>query len=50
MAKKKNRSRTKRGPKPETLKIEGDWKDAVKTALERGKPTVPKKSAAGKDQ
>jgi len=39
MAKKKGRSeKTKRGPKPKTLKIEDDWKDAVKTALERGKP------------
>jgi hypothetical protein len=28
----------KRGPKPETLKIDGDWKDAVKHALKRGKP------------
>jgi hypothetical protein len=28
----------KRGPKPEHLKIEGDWKDAVSHALKRGKP------------
>jgi hypothetical protein len=28
----------KRGPKPETFKIEGDWKEAVKRALKRGKP------------
>jgi hypothetical protein len=27
-----------RGPKPERLKVEGDWQDAVKKALERGKP------------
>jgi hypothetical protein len=39
----------KRGPKPESLKIEGDWKEAVKTALERGKPPAPKKGAANKD-
>ncbi len=26
------------GPKPEVLKIEGDWKDAVSHALKRGKP------------
>jgi hypothetical protein len=38
MAKKKTASRKKRGPKPESLKIEGDWKDAVKTALKRGNP------------
>ena len=28
----------KRGPKPETVKIEGDWKDAISHALKRGKP------------
>jgi len=28
----------RRGPKPDTLKIEGDWKDAVKTALAKKKP------------
>ena len=28
----------KRGPKPETLRVEGNWKDAVKHALSRGKP------------
>lgn len=28
----------KRGPKPETLKIEGDWKDAIGRAMKRGKP------------
>jgi hypothetical protein len=28
----------KRGPKPETLRVEGDWKDAVSHALKRGKP------------
>lgn len=43
MTKKKGRSeKKKRGRKPEVLKIEGDWKDAVKTALERGKPPTPK--------
>lgn len=30
--------REKRGPKPETVKIEGDWEDAVKTALEKTRP------------
>jgi hypothetical protein len=34
----------KRGRKPEVLKIEGDWKDALKSALKRGKPPAPKKS------
>lgn len=28
----------KRGPKPETLKLEGDWKGAVKKALKRKRP------------
>ena len=28
----------KRGPKPETVKIEGDWAEAVKRAMGRGKP------------
>ena len=26
------------GPKPERVKIDGNWKDAVKYALGRGKP------------
>jgi hypothetical protein len=30
------------GPKAETLKIEGDWKDAVGHALKRGKPPAKK--------
>lgn len=38
MAKKKAPSKRKPGPKPEKLKIDGDWKDAVKSALRRGKP------------
>lgn len=29
------------GPKPETLKIEGDWKAAVSAALAKGKPPRP---------
>jgi hypothetical protein len=28
----------KRGPVPETLKIEGDWKDAMKKSLDKKKP------------
>ena len=27
-----------RGPKPEVLKIEGNWKDLIKKSLERKKP------------
>lgn len=41
MAKKKRVAKKKPGPKPETLKIEGDWKDAMKKALKRGKPPKP---------
>jgi len=26
------------GPKPDLLKIEGDWKDAVKKSFEKKKP------------
>lgn len=36
----------KPGHEPETLKIEGDWRDAVGRALKRGKP--PAKKAAKK--
>ena len=32
------------GPKAEVLKIEGNWRDAVKHALDRGKPPAKKKS------
>jgi hypothetical protein len=28
----------KTGPKPDTLKIEGKWQDAVKTSLGKKKP------------
>jgi hypothetical protein len=28
----------KRGPKPDLLKIDGDWKDAVKQSLAKKKP------------
>lgn len=37
-AKKRKPTAKKRGPKPEALKIEGDWKQAVKKALGKGKP------------
>jgi hypothetical protein len=32
------KSPTKRGPKPDLLKIEGDWQDAIKQTLEKKKP------------
>jgi len=41
MKKKKSPARkrpSKRGPKPDLLKIEGDWKDAMKKSLEKKKP------------
>lgn len=38
MAKKKANKQAKRGPKPDTLKIEGNWQDAVKKSLEKKKP------------
>lgn len=38
MGKKKIKSRRKPGPKPETLKIEGDWQQAVKDAIAKGRP------------
>jgi hypothetical protein len=49
MGKKKVTTKKKPGPKAESLKIEGDWKEAVKTALGRGKPATSKKGAAGKE-
>jgi hypothetical protein len=30
----------KRGPKPDLLKIDGDWKDAVKKSLAKKKPAM----------
>jgi len=33
--------KAKPGPKPDTVKVEGDWKDAVAHALKRGKPPKP---------
>jgi hypothetical protein len=42
----------KPGPKPETLKIEGDYRDAIKTALSKKRPAggwpKPPKPAKGK--
>jgi hypothetical protein len=36
--KKKKKQKGAPGPKPELLRIEGNWKDAVKTALKKQKP------------
>lgn len=47
---KKNREASKPGPQPESLRIEGDWKDAVKKSLQKQAPaagwpkTAPRKS------
>ena len=35
---KKQPKKAKRGPKPDTLKIDGNWQDAVKKSLEKKKP------------
>ncbi|HYX31187.1 MAG TPA: hypothetical protein VE863_21815 [Pyrinomonadaceae bacterium] len=42
MKKKKSEKKKKRnqpGPKADVLKIEGDWKDAIKKSLTKKKPT-----------
>jgi hypothetical protein len=36
----KKPAKPKPGPKPETLKISGPWKAAVKTALQKKKPAT----------
>ena len=36
--KKPKKQRATPGPKPDTLKIEGDWRDAVKKSLSKKKP------------
>jgi hypothetical protein len=41
-------AKPKPGPKPETLIIPGDWKEAVKDALAKGKPPAPKKKSTKK--
>jgi hypothetical protein len=43
MPKKKVTKKSKPGPKAETLKVEGDWQEAVAHALKRGKPPKPEK-------
>jgi hypothetical protein len=37
---KKKKSPAKTGPKPDTLKIEGKWQDAVKKSLSKKKPAA----------
>lgn len=37
-SKKKRKKKEIPGPKPEVLKIDGNWKDAVKKSLEKKKP------------
>ena len=39
---------SKPGPEAETLKIEGNWEEAVKQALKKGKPSTPKKRSKKK--
>jgi hypothetical protein len=36
----KKKQPAKTGPKPETLKIEGKWQDAIKKSLTKKKPIV----------
>jgi hypothetical protein len=42
MTKNKNpiSKQSKRGPKPETLKIESDWRGAIKGALKKKRPAA----------
>ena len=34
----KTKKTTKPGPKPDTLKLTGDWQEAIKKSLKRSKP------------
>jgi hypothetical protein len=43
----KKAGRKARGRPVEPLKLEGNWKDAVKKALGRGKPPSPPKKKKG---
>jgi hypothetical protein len=38
VTKKKKRLSSPSGPKPDMLKISGDWRDAVKKSLDKKKP------------
>lgn len=44
---KPEKNKIPRGPKPEVLKIESEWEDAVKKSLSKKKPTAgwPKESS-----
>lgn len=44
MATKKNTA-AKRGPKPQVLKIDGDWVEAIGKAMKAGKPKPKKRRA-----
>ena len=48
-AKKVTPKKGKPGPRPERLKIEGGWEQAVKQALERGRPPGGSKPAKKDD-
>ena len=37
--KRQAKTKAKRGPKPDVLKLEGNWKDAVKKSLKKKPPT-----------
>lgn len=43
MPRKGSKKQRKGGRKAEVLKIDGDWKDAMKQAMKRGKPPKQKK-------
>jgi len=34
----KKKAGAKRGPKPDTLKLEGDWRELMKRSLQKKKP------------
>lgn len=38
MASTKRRPKRKTGPKPDVLKVEGDWQEAIKKSLAKKKP------------
>jgi hypothetical protein len=50
LTQKKPKPTEPRGPDPETLKIEGDWEDAVRKALKKKRPPAPQKQPRKKPQ